>query len=105
MPTTSSFVTEVSTMQVAAQHVNEVADAIDAELRALDNRIQPITGTWSGAGSQSFMVLHQRWVENAAKLRQVLGEISQGLTQNATRYQTNEDEVVAQMTRTAGQLS
>ena len=104
MAATSSFQTDVATMQVSARHVDEVANAIDAELRALDSRIQPITSSWRGAGASAFMTLHERWTQDATKLRQVLAEISQGLVQNATRYQGNEDDVVAQMTRTAGQL-
>ena len=104
MPITSSFQTEVATMQVAARHVDDVANAIDAELRALDNRIQPITSTWRGAAATAYLTLHERWTQDATKLRHVLAEISQGLTQNATRYQTNEDAVAGQMTRTAGQL-
>jgi uncharacterized protein YukE len=48
--------------------------------------------------------LHERWTQDTTRLRQVLAEISLGLKQSATRYQTNEDAVVAQMARTAGQL-
>lgn len=104
MTISSSYQTEVATMQVAARHVDEVANAIDGELRALDNRIQPIVSTWRGEGSSAYMQLHERWMRDAAKLRQVLAEISQGLGQNATRYQTNEQDVAAAMARTAGQL-
>jgi WXG100 family type VII secretion target len=104
MPVTSSFQTDVATMQVAARHVDEVADGIDRDLRSLDDRIRPITGSWRGAGASAYMALHERWLEDARKLRQVLAEISQGLTQNATRYQTHEDAVAQDMTRTAGQL-
>jgi WXG100 family type VII secretion target len=104
MPITSSFQTETATMNVAAQHVNEVAEAISAELRALDNRIQPITSTWRGAAANSYLALHARWTEDATQLRQVLAEISQGLIQNSTRYQTTEDDVAAQMTRIQGSL-
>jgi WXG100 family type VII secretion target len=104
MPITSSFQTEVATMEVAARRVDEVANSIDAELRALDNRIQPITSSWRGVAASAYLSLHERWTTDAQKLRQVLAEISQGLGQNAGRYQTNEDEVAAQMARTAGQL-
>ena len=104
MPITSSFQTEVATMEVASRRVDEVANAIEAELRALDNRIQPITSTWRGAAASSYLALHQRWTTDTTKLRQVLAEISLGLNQNAQRYQTNEDAVAAQMARTAGQL-
>ncbi|MEL6893321.1 MAG: WXG100 family type VII secretion target [Actinomycetota bacterium] len=100
----SAFQTEVATMEVAARHVDEVAAAIDAEMRSLDNRIQPITSSWRGAGASSYMALHLRWMENSKQLQQVLREISQGITTNAKRYQVSEDEVVAQMGRTASQL-
>jgi WXG100 family type VII secretion target len=104
MTITSSFQTEVATMEVAARRVDEVANAIEAELRALDNRIQPITSTWRGAAATAYLTLHEKWTTDATKLRQVLAEISLGLGQNATRYQTNEDQVASQMARTAGSL-
>jgi WXG100 family type VII secretion target len=104
MPISSSFQTEVATMEVAARHVDEVANAIDAELRSLDGRIQPIASSWRGAAATAYLQLHERWTQDTTRLRQVLAEISLGLKQSATRYQTNEDAVVAQMARTAGQL-
>ena len=104
MPISSSFQTEVATMQVAARHIDEVANAIDGELRALDNRIQPIASTWRGATATAYMQLHERWTQDATKLRQVLAEISMGLTKNATTYQTNEDELTGTMARATGQL-
>jgi WXG100 family type VII secretion target len=100
----NAFVTDMATMQVAAKHVDEVANSIDGELRRLDGQIQPIMSSWKGAGASAYMALHERYTQDATKLRQVLAEISQSLVQNATRYQNNEDAVVAQMTRTAGQL-
>jgi WXG100 family type VII secretion target len=104
MPISASFRTEVGTTQVAARHVDEVANAIDGELRALDNRIQPITSTWSGPAASAFMALHERWLQDATKLRQVLGEISQGLVQNANLYQANEDQAAAAATNVMRQL-
>ena len=104
MPTTSSFITETATMNVAAQHVNDVAEAIFAELRALDNRIQPITSSWRGSAANAYLSLHGRWTQNVTELRNVLAEISTGLTQNSTRYQQTEDDVAAQMARVAGSL-
>jgi WXG100 family type VII secretion target len=104
MTVTSSFITDVSTMTTAARHVDEVAAAIDAELRTLDARIAPIVGGWKGNGSAAYQQLHRRWMEDAGKLRQVLAEISLGLNQSGQRYQTQEDSVSAQMTRTLGSL-
>lgn len=104
MTVSSAFTTETATMNVAAQRVNDVADAVEAELRALDNRIQPITSSWRGAAASAYLALHARWTLDARELRTVLGEISQALTQNATRYQTTEDDVAAQMTRVSSTL-
>ncbi len=100
----NAFVTEVGTMSQAARHVDEVANNIQAELNSLDNRIQPIASTWRGQGASAFMALHTRFVEDARKLRQVLAEISQGLDQSGKRYQSQEDAVAQQMTRTMGAL-
>ncbi len=104
MAITSSFQTEVATMETAARRVDEVANSIEAQLRDLDNRIQPITSSWRGAAASAYLALHQRWTEDATKLRQVLAEISLGVSQNASRYQVNEDDVASQMVRTTGQL-
>ncbi|MFV0307255.1 MAG: WXG100 family type VII secretion target [Desertimonas sp.] len=104
MTVSSSFTTETATMGVAARHVDEVAESIAAELRSLDNRIQPITGSWRGAAATAYMALHNRWTQDATELRTVLGEISLALTQNSTRYQTTEDDVAAQMGRIATSL-
>jgi WXG100 family type VII secretion target len=97
MPIQSSFQTDVATMTTAARHVDEVANSIDGELRALDARIQPITSTWRGAAAASYMQLHEKWTQDAMKLRQVLAEISQGLVQNSTRYDQNEQDVTSAM--------
>jgi WXG100 family type VII secretion target len=100
----NAFKTDMATMQVAAKHVDEVANSIDGELRRLDGQIQPIMGSWKGAGASAYMALHERYNEDARKLRQVLAEISQSLVQNATRYQNNEDAVVAKLKQTTGRL-
>ena len=104
MSTQSHFLTDFDTMRAAAQHVDEVAAAIDAELRALNGRIQPITSSWSGAGSAAFQNLHMRWGENQAKLRQTLAEIAQGIKESADRYHVQEDAVVATMQRQTSNL-
>lgn len=104
MPISNSFVTETATMKTASNHVVEVAGQIEQDLRTLDSAIQPITSSWSGAGSAAYLQLHARWVEETRKLRAVLEEISNGLGQNANRYQANEDDVVSQMNRVTGQF-
>jgi WXG100 family type VII secretion target len=101
----NAFVTEVSTMTTASRHVDEVANAIARDLSDLDSKIQPITSSWRGAGSASYMALHTKFIEDANKLRQVLAEISLGIKQAGDRYQTQEDAVQSQMARTMSALS
>lgn len=105
MSTSSHFTTDMEMMQTAARHVDEVATQIDNSLRRLNENITPITSTWSGAGSAAFQNLHLRWSENQTKLRQTLAEISQGLVENAQRYQAQEEAVVNSMTRQASNLN
>jgi WXG100 family type VII secretion target len=104
MATASSFRTNVDTMQSASQRVEEVADAVDAALRNLDSRIQPVVGTWSSDTSTAYIQLHQRWTEQARRLRLVLVDIAAGIRQNASNYGTNESELTAAVTRMSGQL-
>lgn len=99
-----SYGTELDVMQQAARRVDEVANAIDGELRALDNRIQPITSSWRGAAASAYMNLHQRWTDDANKLRATLAEISETVKRNAISYQLAEDENSSQAARIAGSL-
>lgn len=104
MSAQSHYLTDFDQMRATAQHVDEIANAIDAELRALNGRIQPITTSWSGSGSAAFQNLHMRWAENQTKLRQTLAEISLGINESAKRYNVQEDAVVSTMQRQASNL-
>lgn len=105
MTTASSFTTTVPEMQAAATKVTTVAEQIDADMKQLDNLIQPVASQWQGAASMAYFQLHQRWLENTAKLQKVLMEISQGISENSVRYQQQEDAVQAVMQQTAGALA
>jgi WXG100 family type VII secretion target len=104
MSTSNSFITEVGTMTAAANHVNEVNSAITADLSNLRNRIEPIVGSWRGAGSQAFQALMQRYNENARQLNLVLADISEGIRTSGKRYDEQDNSVAADMTRALSQL-
>ena len=56
------------------------------------------------AAASAYMNLHQRWTDDANKLRATLGEISETVKRNAISYQLAEDENSSQAARIAGSL-
>jgi WXG100 family type VII secretion target len=99
------FETQVPTMDVAAQHVFEVNDQIQATLTNLLNRLEPLMSTWQGSAAGSFHVLKQRWVDNAGKLNEALRGIGDGIVANSTTYASTEDTNTTGFTGMAGNLS
>lgn len=104
MTTASSFQTTVPEMQAASTKVTTVAEQINADMKQLDNLIQPVASQWQGAAAMAYFNLHQRWMENTTKLERVLREIAQAITTNATQYQQQEDAVQSVMQQTAGSM-
>jgi len=100
----TAYQTDMSTMQVASQHVQEVSAAIQGELSRLENQILPVATAWQGAGGSSFQALHEKWQADAARINQVLAQISEGILLNARQYSAAEDAATSTMTRTAAQL-
>ncbi|MCA1691540.1 MAG: WXG100 family type VII secretion target [Actinobacteria bacterium] len=93
-----SFQTEVPTMDVASNHVFEVNDQIQAQLRSLLERLDPLMSSWQGAAANSFHVLKERWHENATKLNDSLRGIGDGLVQSRDTYAATEDTNVQSFT-------
>jgi WXG100 family type VII secretion target len=100
----TSYQTDMSTMQVASQHVEEVSASIQAQLSQLENQIMPVASQWVGSGGSAFQALHERWQQDAAKINQVLAQIAQGIRLNASQYSQAEDAASSSMNRTAAQL-
>jgi WXG100 family type VII secretion target len=86
-----SFRTELPTMAAAAGHVEEVNTAISNELKQLMSRLEPLSSSWQGQAALSFTALKERWLEDAAKLNQALGGISEKLRQSEKSYQQSEE--------------
>ena len=86
-----NFQTELPTMDAAGRHVYEVNAQIQATLSNLLARLDPLMSTWQGSAATSFLVLKQRWHEDASKLNQALRGIGDGLAQNRSNYATTEE--------------
>jgi len=101
----AAFNTERSTMAVASGHVYEVNDHVQATLRDLLNRLDPLMSTWQGSAAGSFHVLKERWNDNAVKLNGALRSIGDGLVQAETNYAASEDSNNAGFTGITGNLA
>ena len=86
-----SFEADVPTMEVAAGHVYEVNEAIQAQLASLLQRLDPLVGGWQGAAASSFHALKDRWHHSATTLNQSLRSIGDGLVQSHRSYLATED--------------
>ena len=81
-----SFNTDATTMQKAAQQVQQVSDEISGELRALQGNLDPVAASWKGAASSAFQQLMMRWHEDANKLTTALQGISEMLDSTNKNY-------------------
>jgi WXG100 family type VII secretion target len=87
------FGVELSTMQAAAQHVDEVNQQIQSQLTSLLNRLEPLQSAWKGQGANSFQSLVERWHEDATQLNQVLQSIGERLSQTHSNITQTEGDV------------
>lgn len=86
-----SFHIELATMAQAAQHVAQVNQQIQGELRQLAAQLDPLMAAWQGAAAHSYMLLHEKWMADASKLNLVLDQIGQALLANHSHYVSTED--------------
>jgi WXG100 family type VII secretion target len=86
----SNFRAELSTMQTASRHVYDVNAQIQAQLSNLLARLDPLTGTWQGSAANSFLVLKDRWHQDAIQLNAALRAIGDGLVKAHGNYQATE---------------
>jgi WXG100 family type VII secretion target len=105
MSTGAAFNTELPTMDVASAHVFEVNESVQATLRDLLNRLDPLMSTWQGSAATSFHVLKDRWNDNATKLNDALRSIGDGLVQAETNYAVSDDTNNAGFTGITGNLA
>jgi WXG100 family type VII secretion target len=88
-----NFKAELPTMQVAAQHVQDVNNQIQSQLTSLLSRLEPLQGAWKGQGAQSFNALIERWHQDATQLNSVLASIGERLSQTQSNITQTEGDV------------
>jgi WXG100 family type VII secretion target len=100
----ASFQTDLPTMAQAAQHVAEVNQQIQGQLRQLAAQLDPLMAAWKGAAAVSYRGLHERWMGDAQKLNQVLDQIGKALVATHGHYSSTEDTNSAGFSHMAGAL-
>ncbi len=101
----SNFRAELSTMHVAAQHVNDVNAQIQSQLSTLLARLDPLMSTWQGSAATSFQVLKDRWHQDATQLNTALKAIGEGLVKVHDSYNATEENTQQSFTSITRKLS
>lgn len=100
----SGYGTELQVMEQASNHVRDVNQQIQSQLRTLMSNIEPLASAWKGSASVSFMTLQQRWQDNAQKLNKALSEIAEALSQSKVTYQTSDEQQASSFGNISGAL-
>ena len=87
-----SFGTDPAVMAKAAQQVDQVSQEISQELRSLMSKLEPVAAGWKGSAASAFQQLMARWQEDAGKLTQALGGISEMLQSTNKNYTQIEEQ-------------
>ena len=100
----SNFRADLSTMHVAAQHVYDVNSQIQSQLSNLLARLDPLMSTWQGSAATSFLVLRDRWHQDATQLNAALKAIGDGLVKVHGNYEATEDSTRQSFTSITSRL-
>ncbi|PRY43593.1 WXG100 family type VII secretion target [Umezawaea tangerina] len=98
------FATGSQELLTAGQDIVSTGEEIDGILKNLNNIIDAINGTWSGAAKDAFTVLNTRFDEDARKLNEALKEIAEQVTGSANLYVQQQEEQAQQMSSITSRL-
>ena len=80
-----------SQLQTGSQDVSQQMASMEAKVRGL------VDADWSGAASDSFRDLWDKWHRGAADVKEALDGIAQMLAKAAGAYQDTEDQLAQQL--------
>jgi WXG100 family type VII secretion target len=97
----------VSTLKVTSEQLRAVSSQlasgkadVEQQLASMEGQVRGLVDAdWTGAASDAFRDLWDKWHSGAAQLRDALEGISQMLGQTAQAYQDTEDQLAQQMRR------
>ena len=77
---------DLEQMATSGRHVYDVNDQVQAHLKALTGQLEQLQSQWRGDAASAFLVLRERWDQDALKLNQALRGIGDALTSAQTDY-------------------
>jgi len=97
----------VSTLKVTSEQLQSVSsqlatgkEDVQQQLASMEAKVRGLVDSdWTGAASDAFRDLWDKWHSGAAQLRDALDGISSMLHQTAQAYQKTEDELAHQLRR------
>ena len=84
--------TDVSAMQAAAGHVENVNGQMQTIIGQLRADAEGIGSSWQGTAAASFHTLMARYDESSRKLQQVLADIADNIRKNGVGYDSREQD-------------
>ena len=101
---TAFFTATTEEMARAAGRVQQVDEAVQAELSGLRARLEPLAGAWAGQAAARFAELMARWDTDARSLDDALRAIGEAIRSSGTTYQLQEDQQAAGMSSISSAL-
>ncbi|MGH3683816.1 MAG: WXG100 family type VII secretion target [Pseudonocardiaceae bacterium] len=80
------FGAQFEQMQAAANHVVEVNQSVQGQLKALQGQLTPLAAGWKGQAATAFTLLMERWDTDARQLNEVLNSIGERIRGSGTTY-------------------
>lgn len=100
----SGFGTDADLMHKASSQVDDVRNNIESAVRQLHGNIEPVMASWQGGASDVFRRLMTQFQQDADKINQKLGEISENIKSSGQQYAQQEEEQAHQFSRIEGML-
>lgn len=95
----------MTTLKVTSEQLQSVAsqlltgkEDVEQQLASMESRVKSLVDAdWSGAASDSFRDLWDKWHTGAGQIRDALQGISTMLNETAKAYQETEDTLASQL--------
>lgn len=76
---------------------NQHQQSLDAELKAMQQQIEDLAGTWQGLGQQAFSAQMAKWSQDYQQMLTVLSNFQQLLSVASSSYTENEQQIAAKL--------
>lgn len=95
----------MTTLKVTSEQLHSVSnqlttgkEEVEQQLASMESKVKSLVDAdWSGAASDSFRDLWDKWHTGAGQVRDALQGISSMLTETAKAYQETEDALATQL--------